>query len=358
MNTPFDQRANNFDCIRMFLAVLVIYSHSYVLATGSELREPLMLLTRGQVSGGHVAVDAFFIVSGFLITASFERSKSLFSYFKKRIFRIYPAFVIAMAISAVCVLPLSGGAFQKQSFLAILLDWIVQTAHLREFHYVHAFANNPYSGWVNGSIWTILYEFFCYIGLAVLGLCGILRSNRALAGLLALSIVVSFISAINGWLVGQHVARFAPMYLAGVVFYRFRHRIPLGNRWLLGAIALLAIAARLPHMLLLALPIAGSYLILAVAFHPALRAHGFGRFGDFSYGTYLYAFPIQQLVAQRLAPSVSPLTLFAVATPCTLVAAVCSWYGVERWFLRLAHESKKTAEATVSGAEATPVGGG
>lgn len=66
MQTPFDQRGNNFDIIRMALAVLVIFSHSYPLGTGSELREPFNLLTRYQATGGHIAVDLFFIISGFL----------------------------------------------------------------------------------------------------------------------------------------------------------------------------------------------------------------------------------------------------------------------------------------------------
>ena len=77
MQTVFDQYENNLDFIRLFLAVLVIFSHSYPLGTGSELAEPINILTKGQVTGGHLAVDLFFIISGFLITASFERSKRI-----------------------------------------------------------------------------------------------------------------------------------------------------------------------------------------------------------------------------------------------------------------------------------------
>ena len=75
MQTAFDQRENNFDFIRMTLAVLVIFSHSYPLGTGSETAEPFNGITRHQATGGHIAVDLFFIISGFLITASYERSK-------------------------------------------------------------------------------------------------------------------------------------------------------------------------------------------------------------------------------------------------------------------------------------------
>jgi hypothetical protein len=89
MQTPFDQRANNFDFIRLFLAVLVIFSHSYPLGVGSEVAEPFKRLTHNQVTGGDIAVDLFFVISGFLISASYERTASVASYLKKRVLRIY-----------------------------------------------------------------------------------------------------------------------------------------------------------------------------------------------------------------------------------------------------------------------------
>src|ERR1700753_104786 len=88
---------NNFDFFRLTLAVFVLFSHCYPLGTGSEAREPVLRLTHGQMTGGAVAVDLFFVMSGFLITASAERSRSLGSYFKKRFARIYPAFLGAAA---------------------------------------------------------------------------------------------------------------------------------------------------------------------------------------------------------------------------------------------------------------------
>jgi peptidoglycan/LPS O-acetylase OafA/YrhL len=339
--STLDQQGNNFDFLRLFLAFLVIYSHGCVLATGSYSREPLFWLTHGQVTCGDIAVDAFFIISGFLITASFERSRTLLSYFKKRVFRIYPAFIVVNLLCALCVLPLSGGSFLERSAGVNLLDFILQTARLREFHYVHAFAGNVYPGGINGSVWTIFYEFFCYIALALLGLSGILRANRVLLGILAATIVVSLLFAYNHWTLAKHFARFLPLFMAGVVFYRFRQRIPLRTSWMICALLLLALAARLPYGLPLALPLAGAYLIFAVAFHPHIRLHRIGRFGDFSYGTYLYAYPIQQLIMHWIGRPISPLLLFALAASSTLCIAVCSWYGVERWFLHRSHGSSK-----------------
>jgi peptidoglycan/LPS O-acetylase OafA/YrhL len=352
MNTAFDKRANNFDFLRLFFAFLVLYSHSYVIATGDQARDPIVFLTRGQETGGSIAVDSFFIISGFLITASFERSKTLFDYFKKRIFRIFPGFIMAMLIGAVCVLPLSGGAFLKRSGSGVFLDFALQTAILREFHYVHAFARNVYPDHINGSTWTVVYEFLCYIGLAFLGLCGILRANRLLFGILLALMPVSMLFGIFQWTVtGHHLARFAPLFLAGVVFYRFRHRIQLRSWWIVSAVLLLVAASQLPPAWSAMFPFVDGYLILVVAFHPSIHLHQVGRYGDFSYGTYLYAYPIQQLIMDYIGRPISPLLLFAMAGSVTLCVAVCSWYGVERWFLRSSHGPTKTSKEVPTGAE-------
>jgi peptidoglycan/LPS O-acetylase OafA/YrhL len=365
MNTAFDQRANNFDFLRMVLAVLVIFSHSYSLGTGDELREPFSLLTHGQTTGGSIAVDAFFIISGFLIAGSFERSKTLFSYFKKRIFRIYPAFIVLSIVCAVLVVPLSGGAFVRKTVFGDVLDVAMQTIRLKELPYVHAFVANPFPGDINGSIWTIFYEFLCYIGLAVLGFWGILRAGKALFSILAVSVILSVVLTAEPWLFKYLQAslptkllgtllfpRFTAVFMAGVCFYRIRHHVPLRNSWIACAILLLGIATWTAPLWALLFPIAGAYLIFAVAFHPSIPFHGFGRFGDFSYGTYLYAFPIQQLIMLWFGRPVSPFLLFALATPATLLMAVASWYGIERWFLRRDHGTKKSPGQSLPTAEA------
>jgi peptidoglycan/LPS O-acetylase OafA/YrhL len=354
MSTAFDQRANNFDCLRMILAVLVIFSHSYPLGTGNEIREPFVLATHGQTTGGSIAVDAFFIISGFLITASFERSRTLLSYFKKRACRIYPGFVVASLIGAICVLPLSGGSFTHNSVVGICLDFLIQTGRLNSFHYTHAFTSNPTTGAINGSMWTIFYEFLCYIGLAILGIFTVLRFGWMLL------LLLSAATTLNLFLVTHPssapirlyvIPRFMSMFVAGIVFYHYRRKIPLRTYWMICALLLLTFAAWLRPLWAVIFPIAGAYLIFSLAFHPSIRFHGFGRFGDFSYGTYLYAYPIQQLIMQWLGRAVSPLILFSLALPLTICAAICSWYGVERWFLRKTHETTKYPVQSVVVAE-------
>ena len=91
-------------------------------------------------------------------------------------------------------------------------------------------------------------------------------------------------------------------------------------------------------------PFAGTYLLFWFAFTPWVRLHRVGRFGDFSYGTYLYAFPVEQMVVKGFGHAVAPVHLFAIAAPITLVVAVGSWYGVERRFLAPARRKEAVAE--------------
>ena len=342
--TPFDQRENNFDFIRISLAMLVIFSHSYLVCTGSEAGDPFNILTRRQATGGHMAVDLFFIISGFLITASFERSTSILSYLKKRIRRIYPGFIVVTMLSALFVVPLAGGHVAGTTHSAQAANLFTHALRLRDFDADQGFAGNPYPAFMNASLWSISYEFYCYLGVALLGLCGLLRSKRLLIAMLVVSIGVSALFCLFGWhpsggMLGRALgvplswARLVPMFAAGVVFYRLRARLPLTKVWMALACLLLLVAARVPHLWIVLFPVAGGYLILALAFHPALQLHHWGRFGDFSYGTYLYAFPIQQLILQGIGHTIPAVELFVLAVPPTLVCAALSWHAVEKWFI-------------------------
>lgn len=342
--SDWDRRENNFDFMRLSLAVLVIYSHGYALGLGSEASEPFVRLTRGQVSGGVIAVDTFFVMSGFLIAASAERSRAVGSFLRKRVARIYPAFLVAALLTALLVVPLGGGRFVYSDWPMKIGNFLWKSLWLTEFSYTGVFANNPFPNVINGSTWSIPYEFWCYIGVAVLLVFGILRRRTIVLGIFVASWIVSILFRVEGWILGgkqlglvfgppQIWARMLPLYLAGVVFYLYRDRIPLR-----GWIAALSLAAMVGASFFYSgwtifFPLAGTYLAFWFAFTPAVRLWHFACFGDFSYGTYLYAFPMEQLVARWFGHLVAPALLFACATPLTLAFAVASWYGVERHFL-------------------------
>jgi len=354
-------KANNFDFLRLALAVLVIFSHSFPLGAGSEIHEPLRVLTHGQMTFGAFAVDLFFVMSGFLIAGSAERSRSVGSYLKKRVARIYPAFLVSAAVMALVVLPLASGTFAENNWPARLMDFTLQTLRLQEFHVRGAFAHNPYPGVLNGSVWSIQYEFWCYLGVAMMAAVGLLNLKRrgwVLACFVA-SVAISVAFQTQGWILGgkfagrvlgspQLWARLLPFYLAGVVFYLFRDRVRL-HGW--GAsVALLALLAASWVQVGWAtvFPVAGAYLVFYVAFARWIPMQRVGRFGDFSYGTYLYAFPIEQLLMLKFGHAVAPWILFAIATPLTLLAAVVSWYAVERRFLRTERRKETPVAEPVS----------
>ena len=348
-------RSNNFDFLRLALAVLVIFSHSYPLVAGSELHEPLHNWTRGQVTEGGIAVDLFFVMSGFLITASAERSRSVFVFLKKRVQRIYPAFIACALLMLLVVAPLASATLEPL-WRARLGDFLLQTLRLTEFHYTGAFLHNPYPRVIDGSVWSIQYEFWCYIGIAGLLALGTLRNRTVMLIIFLASVGVSIVSQWRAWAFGgkflgvlfgspEFWARLLPLYLAGVVFYLFRERIQLSARGALIACAALVWAARFTLGWTALFPFAGTYVVFYIAFAQWLPLQRFGRFGDFSYGTYLYAFPIEQLVMQAFGHRVAPFLLFACATPLTLLVAVASWYGVERRFLGRSRRKETIVEA-------------
>ena len=304
-------------------------------------------------------------MSAFLITASLERSKSTLDYLKKRALRIYPAFLVSTVFAFAVALPLSGGRLAGTSTPDQIANFVSRTLQLQSFAYQGAFQHNPYPGVLNGSIWSIPYEFWCYLGLLALGFSGVLRRRTPLALLFAASILIGVLFSIFQWkLSGGFVgrifgyppfwARLLPMYLAGVVAYRFRASLQLRRTWIVAATGLLLAAATLPHGWPLLFPIAGAYLILVAAFHPSIRLHRWSRFGEFSYGTYLYAFPLQQIIMQRIGHPVAPCFLFFLATPATLICAAISWHAVEKRFLKRLQRPQRIVEHLETTVHSTP----
>jgi peptidoglycan/LPS O-acetylase OafA/YrhL len=191
--SEWDRRGNNFDFMRLSLAVLVIYSHAFILGSGTDVREPLVRYSHGQATLGAVAVDSFFVMSGFLITGSALRSRGVWSYLKKRVARIYPAFAVAALLMAVIVLPISGGHFVYPRPVMRVGMFLLQLLRLREFNYDGPFLHDPYPQVINGSTWSVSYEFWCYIGVALLMVTKTLGRRWLLLG----SFVVAWMY--SGW---------------------------------------------------------------------------------------------------------------------------------------------------------------
>lgn len=353
---PQRQRRNAFDMIRLAMAVLVVWSHSFALWKGSESGEPVSLLLAGTYNAGNIAVLTFFAISGFLITASWERSKSARTYLLRRVRRIYPGYLVAVSICSLAVVPLLAG---RPLWAIDRIDPWGAASNLLLHNYI---VGEEVVGPVNGSLWSIPYEFWCYLGVMALGAVAIARRRWAMA------IAGAAIVAIRIWLdlTGRRPAGWflepvigfaylwfdvAPPFLLGGAAYFFRERLPRSR--LILAVLLIATlgAAHLPIAPLdrlvatrTILPFALVYATLYAAFPPTLRVPNAETLGgDFSYGTYLYAYPIQRLLEHFGHPVLSFPGYVALSILLSLSAGAASWFVVERWFVPSGRRDRTTA---------------
>jgi peptidoglycan/LPS O-acetylase OafA/YrhL len=332
-------RANNFDSLRTLFSVLVLYSHAYPLLRGSNATEPLSLLTHGQANFGEIGVWSFFIISGFLITQSWLRAPEAVGFLRRRISRIYPGFIALSVVSALVFVPLATH-FSPAPPIS-MLD-ILNVLRLQQTYEAVVFSNNPNQA-LNGSLWSIPYEFWCYIGVLALGLSGWLQKRHLLLALFVVALAWHLYVDITGWNPGGKLlgeifgyprfwATLLPFYLAGMLLQVYGGRALL-RPWALAVAALVLVTSFwVPHAPVVALPTCGSYLLLGLSFTPRLHFLNLGKYGDFSYGVYLYAFPVEQFVVMALGTELSPWALFAIAAPVTLGCAALSWFLVERHF--------------------------
>ncbi len=332
---------NNFDALRLLFASLVLASHAAELIDGDRRREVLSRLTGGTLSFGEFAVNGFFALSGYLIVASWVRRPDLIAYARNRILRIYPGFIVAFAISVLVVGSL--GAVSAADYLAAIAPWpfFWSMITLHEPHLVASFVGQPHPV-VNGALWTIAYEFRCYVAVAAVGSIVGLVAARALRTVwVALSAALIVASCLTPELFGPvgretyavfHTIRLSAIFFAGGSLYLLNFRgtarpLPL-------AVMVLVFAASLasPRFVTAGFAIVGSLLILSVG----LRTRKWSvirDWPDISYGTYLYGWPIQKLLHWYL-PTMGPALLFVTSLVLALGRGWLSWTFVERPFMQ------------------------
>ncbi len=338
MPTVEREHFNNFNALRLVLAVLVIVSHAFPLSYGGMDREPLGRITTWQDSFGGVAVNLFFLISGMLITASWLRSKSMQNFLFKRILRIYPGFLVATTVSILIALVFNPAFRHSILSRAWVYGFLNDLVFLGSFSMIHpsAFSANPLPGAINGSLWTISIEFGCYLLVAVVGLFCLFK-RRWLILLFAFGVWLFYVARIFlGRVVWQSEPRFLTYFLAGMLCWLFRDKIirvlsvPLG----VACGAVLLLSSRFPPLWGVIFPFVGSYLILSIGTGRRWRFTRWTEKTDLSYGIYLYAFPVQQVIASF--PSLRHAVLnFLIALPVTAGLAWLSWHFVEEPFLRM-----------------------
>jgi len=315
---------------------MVVFSHSFALV---GLTEPLI---GGNTVGG-TGVWIFFILSGYLIAASWGQYPRFNVFIAKRVLRIFPGLAVALLLTVI----ITGFFFTSLS----AVDFFNHTSTITYFNNIllyntqfslpGVFTNNPFPGSVNGSLWTLAYEFTMYLMVGVLGSLGLLKKmsvKKIWAGLLILQIIVLLVGIEHFqislfYLRIDRLITLGLMFMSGVLYNQAKKRIVLNTPGGVAAlITYIIFSSLLPSFTAI---FAATLLVYAIfSIGNSKKFAFFGRYGDFSYGIYIYSFPIQQMIAVLLAPS-SPYVMFAIAQTCSVIAGALSWWLVESRFLRL-----------------------
>jgi len=319
-------RDNNFDSIRAIAATAVLVSHAFPVSYGDNLHEPLYVLTRGQASLGSMAVAVFFAISGFLISRSFltggRGRENYYRFIKARALRILPALLITLLILSLLVGPMISDRGIYSYFTdRQILKFIFLNASFLGFNdrLPGVFESNPFSGAVDGSLWTLRHEVRCYALVFVLGVAGMLRP-RVLIGLLIIGLYLMMRSDHEKWF-------FYECFVSGALLYVMK--APLKSEYALCCLSGLALSA-LFNMPNVGMAFCGAYLVIWLAVNRSVRLPKLGKYGDFSYGIYIFAFPVQQLVQQALGPQGHWWLNILLSLPVTVCLGALSWRFVER----------------------------
>lgn len=327
------ERENNFDFIRLILASLVIFSHSYPLAGYTEIFEQM---TDKQLNMGAFSVEGFFILSGYLIMISLRNSKTMISYMWKRYLRLFPALFVMLIITMLLLIVVYEGEdlFVQKDYFTYFRRNI--TLYRAQYHVKGIFESNPYPRAINGSLWSLSYEFTMYI--IMLLLFPFRKMRIALILLIAIWSFCVFTNHYNPLLFTELSTK---IYLNSDQFYRLGAFFMGGS--ILSYVNLKKINKPYIKLGLLIILIGSlffnfykttSYIVLpllmllvCISYSKKLNyiPH---RIGDISYGVYIYGFLVQQTLMYYY--SFSPILLTLISLPITYIAAFLSWQYIEK----------------------------
>lgn len=334
-----DWRPSGFDYIRIVLALAVIFAHTNLICFG--MGADLTPFHRVIEFCARMIVPMFFALSGFLVAGSLERSKTLVSFLGLRIFRIMPALTMEVLLSALILGPiftvLSVSAyFSHPDFHAYFMNI------LGEIHYYlpGVFKENPFDQ-VNGQLWTVPYELVCYVILSAFAVFGIFRHRK---WLLIMVIVYHGLQIVNT-ILRPHEGLMTPAgstvvmcFISGLLVYRYREKLVWSYGLCLAMLVLSMVLLSVPNGIrFCALPLSYVTVYLGLTNPPRNKLL---LSGDYSYGVYLYGFPIQQALW-----AASPIFRdwymnFLGAAVLAMMMAAFSWWCVEKPVLSRRHVLK------------------
>ena len=335
-------RDNNYNLIRFVAALLVLITHSFALALGGGDAEPLK--NSIGMTLGTIAVDVFFVTSGFLIASSFFERNNIIAFAWARILRIYPALIVAIAFCTFIV----GLFFTTHTTYEYLSNPDVYRYFMKnitlffgvEYMLPGVFESIPYKNAVNGSIWTLPYEVKMYFLLAVISSVAVsLKSWLGASGIqiifLCIGVIAVAANILNHFyfLLPNNFTHLFSMFFIGSMFYLCRDKIFLSNKTFIFMSIILLSSFFDKDLFFVIYCITIPYMVLYMAYVPAGDIRGFNKIGDYSYGIYIYAFPVQQSIAS-LVPNISVPIMILLSFVVTFILSVLSWHFVEEKALK------------------------
>lgn len=329
-------RENNFDFLRLLFAIFVTVSHSYPLS-GSQSCDWLCELTKGKLLFSYIGVKGFFIISGYLIFQSLLRSKNWINYFWKRFLRLFPALLVVLILTVVFgVFVYEGNIFYFKN--KSIYSYIYKNFSLFRLQYgiSGVFENSIYGKAINGSLWTLCYEFSMYVILSILFFFkGKIKILRLFFLLLYLSFFLFFFLFKNGYefhfyqLQGSYLAELGLFFLGGsclalLKFDEFRY-IKIS---ILVSFLLVLLTEQLIQDPIVFRFVLWPILIIALGLQSTKYLKGIGdKVGDLSYGIYIYGFPIQQTLMHFF--KLSAIELMVCSIPLSMLFGYFSWHLIE-----------------------------
>jgi len=324
-------RRNNFDAIRLLAALTVVVGHAWPLTGTAHAPEV------GGIRIHHLAVFVFFATSGYLISQSWMRSPNVRRFLAARALRIFPALAILVVLTIAIVGPLATdeplGAYASSP---VTWGYLQNLTLAAVYELPGVFTTNPIPV-VNGSLWTLGPEFICYLCVMLLGLA-LARNPIVRSVLLTLLFVGVWLSPLGR----ETLAPTAMVFFGvGAVLASLDRTLPV---WpVVPAIAVwLGVHALVPDASLAIAWLVVPFVVIAAGATSTPLVNRAGRFGDFSYGIYLWAFPVQQLVVVFAPGLPLALDILIVASITTAIAAA-SWHLVEKRALALKPQAPKIA---------------
>ena len=350
-----DSRINNFRIVRHLAAASVIVAHSFGLLTPAAAAASGSWRIAGQASA--IAVDVFFITSGFLVGRSLLVRGDLKDFVASRVLRIYPALIVLAFLTAFVLGPIVTVLTLREYFsikavysFAIIDSIMIVPGYFRyQLPGVFTTLDSHFGDTVNGSLWTLPWELWMYCSLIVL------FKLRALGpvplGILAAAASLAFAMIPGGGGAYEdhaHIAvRFVAFFYSGVALYVYRRHVPLTPGILAAATAAFALSWWLVGEPVL-LPQWLGYAVLYLTYHPRLVVKRLSEGADYSYGLYIFAYPVQQTLIWATGMTSAPLHI-AASLAITLMIAALSWHFIEEPALRLKDRFRTRAAAGRAG---------